>query len=94
MRTIPRACCNAGDDEGNLLWRLQNGELYQRNPPKVAVLELTGNNDLSDADCRFSKEDIDAAVPGAIQRCAYLRSPSLWPPVMLGARGCYPTSVG
>ncbi|KAK9839649.1 hypothetical protein WJX81_003229 [Elliptochloris bilobata] len=58
----------SGDDEGNLLWRLQNGELYQRNPPKVVVLELTGNNDLSDADCRFSKDDIDAAVPGTIQR--------------------------
>ena len=72
MRLIAahRAPCHAGDDEGNLLWRLQNGELYQRNPPKVAVLELTGNNDLSDADCRFSKEDIDAVVPGTIQRCA------------------------
>lgn len=36
------------------------------------MLELTGNNDLSDADCRFSKEDIDAVVPGTIQRCAQL----------------------
>jgi len=34
------------------------------------VLELTGNNDLSDADCRFNKSDIDYAVPGTIQRCA------------------------
>jgi hypothetical protein len=34
------------------------------------VLELTGNNDLSDADCRFNKSDIDYAVPGTIQRRA------------------------
>jgi len=64
------AAAHAGDDEGNLLWRLQAGELYTANPPKVAVLELTGNNDLSDADCRFNKTDIDYAVPGTIQRCA------------------------
>ena len=64
----------AGDDEGNLLWRLQAGELYTANPPKVAVLELTGNNDLSDADCRFNKSDIDYAVPGTIQRRARART--------------------
>ena len=37
------------------------------------MLELTGNNDLSDADCRFNQSDIDYAVPGTIQRRAPAR---------------------
>ena len=41
------------------------------------MLELTGNNDLSDADCRFTKADIDAVVPGTIQRCVVLCNPGV-----------------
>ena len=63
----------AGDQSGNLLWRIMSGgEWPTQHMPKTVVI-LIGTNDLSYADCNDDEQEILDAATGIISRCA-----SLW----------------
>lgn len=61
----------AGDQTAHLIWRLENGEMPQKNKPKVVVL-LIGTNDLGAArgevDERGAEDHVMQAVPGVTLR--------------------------
>ena len=59
---------HAGDQIGNLQYRLENGETPKKHP-KVAVV-LIGTNDFFAVDICFGTEaDLLGAVPGVNRRC-------------------------
>ena len=70
----------AGDQVGNLWWRLLHGELplayaqalsaQQGRAPRVAVI-LIGTNDLGAADCHRNASELLQAAPGIVQRYAW-----------------------
>jgi len=65
----------AGDQSGNLLWRLETGgEFPTIHMPKTVVI-LIGTNDLTYADCHDDQQDILNAAPGIITRRVPLSSP-------------------
>ncbi len=90
----------AGDQIGNLWWRLLHGELPVSEDTELSsgkdggkaprvVFVLIGTNDLGAADCHRNATELLEAVPGIVQRCVHGHSPhhqllSLW---MLGS-GC------
>ncbi len=65
----------AGDQSGNLMWRLETGgEFPTIHMPKTVVI-LIGTNDLTYADCHDDQQDILNAAPGIISRHVPLSSP-------------------
>jgi hypothetical protein len=70
----------SGDTVANLRWRLENGELPRRRPPR-AVVVLVGTNDLRDAKAVYEHEAgdgataegraaaVQAAAPDIAERC-------------------------
>ena len=73
VRTTVKFACykhqsvNAGDQAGNLLWRLENGETFHKHAPKVAVV-LIGTNDLGAASCGGGESGITAAASVLVSR--------------------------
>lgn len=69
-----RLYCNAAfcaeDQASHLLWRLQNGEVFLKHPPKVAIV-LIGTNDLgAGGSCHVGQPGSTAAANGAALRSA------------------------
>ena len=60
-------CCSVGEQAGNLLWRLQNGEVFIKHAPKVAIV-LIGTNDLGAASCGVGESGVTAAASGLVSR--------------------------
>lgn len=58
---------DAGDQTGNLWWRLQHGQIFKKHAPGVSVM-LIGTNDLATASCGVGEPGIKAAVPGVLAR--------------------------
>ena len=60
---------HAGDQSGNLLWRITvGGEWPTVHMPKTVYL-LIGTNDLTFADCHEDMQEIKDAAVGIIDRC-------------------------
>ena len=88
----------AGDQIGNLWWRLLHGELPVSEDTELSsgkdggkaprvVFVLIGTNDLGAADCHRNASELLEAAPGIVQRCGHGHSPQyqlllLW---MLGS---------
>ena len=63
-----RCLARAGDQSGNLLWRIiSGGEWPTQHMPKTVAI-LIGTNDLSYADCNDDEQEITDAAPGIISR--------------------------
>ena len=61
-------CCAAEDQASNLLWRLQNGEVLVKHPPKVAIV-LIGTNDLgAGGSCNVGEPGVTAVANGTALR--------------------------
>ena len=73
----------AGDESGNLLWRLETGgEFPTIHMPKTVVI-LIGTNDLSYSDCHEDQQELLNAAPGIVNRQAPLQIRALWMRYML-----------
>ena len=70
---VHNAIMDAGDQTGNLWWRLLNGQIFLKHPPQVSVM-LIGTNDLATASCGVGEPGIIAAVPGVFQRYQHVLS--------------------
>ena len=64
---------SAGDQSGNLLWRLRRGERQQRHTPLVTLVHI-GAADLEAAFRSGGSAAAHSAVPGIVSRWALLTS--------------------
>ena len=62
---------HAEDQASNLLWRMQNGQVFTKHPPKVAIV-LIGTNDLgAGGSCGRGEAGATAAANGTAFRSGH-----------------------
>ena len=65
---LSRVVMGAGDQSGNLQWRIETGGEFPTVHMPHTVVILIGTNDLTFADCHEDQPEILAAAPGIISR--------------------------